>query len=404
MTRIRVLLIAEAVTLAHVVRLLSIGQGLDTNRFEVHLATDPRYRGVTGDPAFAVHSIRSMPPGEFHSAISSGAPIFSAARLAGYVTEDLALIESVSPAVVVSDFRISTGISARKSGVPLLNLTNAYWSPYARVRQILPEITLARTFGPHVGQILFNVFHRAGYAAHVAPVNALRRQYGMESLPRDFRHALVDGDATCYSDLSCIVPTEDLPSSHRFVGPIPWSPSGAKPPWWEAMLERAARQPLVYVTVGSSGPPTVLRTIVEALASLPVVVVAATAGQRHELPPRDNLFVAPFVPGDEVAELAQLVISNGGSPTTYQALAAGKPVLGVATNMDQFLNMGAVADAQLGVLLRSGALSEESVRSAASRILDDADVKQRATAMAREIRACDWRGAVQDVLESLIRG
>ena len=49
---------------------------------------------------------------------------------------------------------------------------------------------------------------------------------------------------------------------------------------------------------------------------------------------------------------------------TYQALAEGKPVIGLAANTDQFLNMAAVADAHYGILLRAHRATGGEIRGA----------------------------------------
>jgi hypothetical protein len=48
-----------------------------------------------------------------------------------------------------------------------------------------------------------------------------------------------------------------------------------------------------------------------------------------------------------------LVICNGGSLTTNQALALGVPVLGLVTNLDQHLNMQGVCGTGPGAVLRA---------------------------------------------------
>ena len=96
-----------------------------------------------------------------------------------------------------------------------------------------------------------------------------------------------------------------------------------------------------------------LPLVLEALADLPVTVIAATAGTIDVASAPANAFVAAYLPGDLAARRASLVICNGGSPTSQQALAAGVPVLGVAGNLDQFLNMGGVVKAGAGVILRA---------------------------------------------------
>jgi UDP:flavonoid glycosyltransferase YjiC (YdhE family) len=400
LTKRRILLFAEAVTLAHVVRLVSIGRSLDPERHEVHLATDPRYAGVVGDLPFPVHRVGSMPAAVFQRALSTGAPIFEERTLRGYVEEERTLLASLRPDTVIGDFRISLAISARLAGIPFVNLTNAYWSPYATIRHVLPEITLARVLGPRIGQPLFMLFRPLGYAGHVRPVNKVRRAYGLAPLPSDFRHALADGDFTCYADLPEVVPTRPLPATHRFVGPIPWSPDVPLPNWWGEMeAKRAAGDgPVLYVTLGSSGPREALGRLLRALEGLPVTVIASTAGHADAVPRTRNAYLAPLLPGDKAVAVSSAVICNGGSPTSYQGLSAGKPVIGVATNMDQFLNMGAIEDAGCGMLLRSGRLDDATVRNAVTRVLEDSGMQARARELAVRISAVDWRGAMADVL------
>ena len=401
-TRPRVLLFAEALTLAHVVRLVTIGRSLDPERYDVHLATDPRYRSAVGNVEFPVHEVRSMPAEVFHRAIATGAPIFDEPTLLRYVEDENRLFGEWRPDIVIGDFRISLAVSARLAGLPFINLTNAYWSPYAAIRHVLPEITLARVVGAGLGQAVFDVFRPLGYATHMRPVNRVRRRYGLAVLPRDFRYALADGDHVCYADIPEIVPTRCLPTTHSFVGPIPWSPTVAMPPWWDEVESQAPRRPLVYVTLGSSGPPAVLGEILQALDDMPVTVVATTAGAMGPLPATRNAYVAPFLPGERVARACSAVVCNGGSPTSYQGLAAGKPVIGVATNMDQFLNMAAVEDAGCGMLLRSGALDRQSVRSAVSRALDDAALGERARRIATRIEQYDWKALLTGVVDSAL--
>ena len=75
-----------------------------------------------------------------------------------------------------------------------------------------------------------------------------------------------------------------------------------------------------------------------ALADLSADVIIATAGATIDHLPA-NATALEYAPGEALCQRAALVIGNGGSPITYQALAAGKPVLGLASNFDQFLNM-----------------------------------------------------------------
>jgi UDP:flavonoid glycosyltransferase YjiC (YdhE family) len=130
-------------------------------------------------------------------------------------------------------------------------------------------------------------------------------------------------------------------------------------------------KPIVYVTLGSSGQGRLLPLVLEALAPLPVTVIAATAGTIDVASAPANAFVAPYLPGDLAAQRASLVICNGGSPTSQQALAAGVPVLGIAGNLDQFLNMSGVIKAGAGALLRADRFRAKKLTRQVRTMLDD---------------------------------
>jgi len=118
--------------------------------------------------------------------------------------------------------------------------------------------------------------------------------------------------------------------------------------------------------------------------------VAATAGRSHIATPPANAWVSDFLPGTEAAGRAGLVICNGGSSTTYQALASGVPVLAlVSNNMDQHLNMAAIRRAGAGMVIRARGATASAIRSAATRMLEDGRYRLGAAAIAEAHRA--WR-------------
>jgi UDP:flavonoid glycosyltransferase YjiC (YdhE family) len=93
-------------------------------------------------------------------------------------------------------------------------------------------------------------------------------------------------------------------------------------------------------------------------------------------------FVADYLPGEVAARRAALVVCNGGSPTVQQALAAGRPVLGLPGNMDQHLSMRSAVAAGVGLLVRSEHATAETIARAARRLLDEPGFRLRAEAMA----------------------
>ena len=277
----------------------------------------------------------------------------------------------------------------RLAQIPYVNLTNAYWSPLARGRQLVPEFAWVRLLGVPIAQALFRAFQRVGYMHHAVPINRVRRKHGLPGIGNDFRAALMDGDVTCFADWPEIVPPAPLPAGQHFIGPVPWSPTVALPPWWEQRVHGVRQRPLVYLTLGSSGPRNALQEVLDGLTGLPADVIASTAGPMGGLRVPANVQVAELLPGDAACAAADLVVCNGGSPGTYQALGHGKPVIGVATNMDQFLNMAAVEDVGCGRLVRSRSATAAVYRRLVPALLGDHALLARAAAMARPLSADD---------------
>ncbi len=366
MPRKKILFIAEAVTLAHIGRPLALAASLDRAEYDVHFACADGYEFCFAGADLVRWTIRSISSKQFLQALADGKPVYDSATLAGYVEQDLQLLREIRPDVVVGDFRLSLSVSARLAGVPYVALINAYWSPYVRQRYTVPSLPLTRFLPIALADTLFKLARPLAFALHTIPLNRVRRRHGLPSLGWDLNRVYTDADHTLYADVAELFPPHDLPSSHRFIGPVLWSPPLPLPPWWQQL---PPERPLVYVTVGSSGQGAILPAVLQALAGLPVTVLAATVGRVALDQVPDNARVADFLPGEEAARRAALVICNGGSPTSHQALAAGVPVIGIADNLDQFLNMQGIVAAGAGALLRVDRFDGAAVRQAAQALL-----------------------------------
>ena len=390
--RRRILFVAEAVTLAHVARAHALAALLDVERYDVKLVCDPRYDFLFVDRPVARGVIHTIPTAQFNDALNRGSPIYQFETLLRYFEEDRRVIEEFDPDVVVGDFRISLGASARKAGKRYINVSNAGWSPYANPRYVMPDIALTRVVGARIGQLLFDLSRPVTFGLHAGPLNRLRRHVGLATLKNDLRHAYTDGDETLYADVPSMFPTTRLPDNHAFLGPLLWSARPPLPDWAAAV---PSDRPLIYVALGSSGRHAILPLIVDALAEEGWAVVTATAGLGDGGKARPHVFSSAFLDGDYWASRANVVVCNGGSPTAYQALARGVPVLGIPSNLDQYLNMAAVADADAGILLRSGQVSRTAVVDGMRQLLGAPSYRNAAAALSREIAACDPSAVMQ---------
>jgi len=375
-----VLFLSEAVTLAHAVRPMVLARAVHQAGYDVCVAWDGRYRSLFPKLPFREANLRSMSTERFLHALAYGRPIYDVDTLYQYVEDDVSAIRAVNPAIVIGDFRLTLPISAALTGIPCMTVTNAYWSPYASQKFPVPAVPMSRLIGIKTAQRVFDLIRPLAFAYHALPMNRVRTTYGLAKLPWDLRHVYTSADHVLYADVPELVPTDGAPGNHYYLGPILWSPDTSLPRWWQ---EIPNDKPVIYVTLGSSGNPDTLRRVLEALADMPVFVLAATAGRLGPcVPVPRNARTADFLPGERASARADLVICNGGSPTTQQALAAGTPILGIAGNMDQMLNMQSIARVGAGIFLRDIAATDSDIRTSLTTLLKDQNYRKAAKEVA----------------------
>jgi len=397
--RPRLLFVSEAITLAQVVRLAALATRLDRKRYEVHFACGPCDEiallgsGLEPLPLFTIDRRRAL------EKIDSGKRLYETNVLARYVDDELALFDRVRPDLVIGDFRLSLAVSARLRGIPFAALINAYMSPFAvRDSFPIPDHPLVSLLGVERAARYWPKALPVAFAHFVAPLDEIRKRHGLAS-SGGLLEALVDSDFALYPDVPELCPTQDLPARHRYLGPIPWSP-----PVLEPDLEARFRkdQPLVYVTIGSSGRYAALQAVLRVLAELPVNAVLATAGRFELRDAPHNVHVVPFAPGSVMARKASFVVTNGGASTSYQALAEGKPVLGVPSNLDQYLAMTMIERAGAGRLVRSGEATPRTLRAAFTELLESEALREGAQRVAREFARADCHERFNAWLEEVL--
>jgi UDP:flavonoid glycosyltransferase YjiC (YdhE family) len=396
--RKRILFVSEAITLAQMVRLVTLARGLPGDGYEVHFASS-QFPGYVFDGLQAQSwPLWGLTPKTAMARVASGNRLYSRRVLRRYIESDLHVLRAVSPDLVVGDLRWSLAVSAPLCGVPLASLINAYWSPFAKRDGFpLPDHPMVRLLGEKMAAKYFPRALPWVFAHFAAPLNAERRRVGLPEIG-SLLEVLTFGDHVLYADPPELVAMTSKPGNHHFLGPIVWSATGPLPSDWGT---RADRVP-IYVTLGSSGSARCLPILVDALASMPVDVLLATAGrdQPGRLPA--HVRMVPFVDGNAACARARVVIHNGGSSTGYQALAAGTPVLGIPSNLDQYLASERIDQCGAGLSLRSGTLTREGVRDALNRILSEPAFAQAAAAMAptfgRHAATSNFCGLVGDIL------
>lgn len=324
--RPRVLFVAEAVSLAHVGRPALLARWASAAGYDVHFACGPTYTDLVRGEGLSPVPLATIAPRTFYDRLARGEFFYTAAELTEYVRAELDLLRGTRPDLVVGDFRLSMSISAALLGVPLVTLSNAYWSPAAASRFPPPRAGWFRLLPRPVRKLAFACVRPLAFRCFGRPLNQLRCRLGLPEM-RDFRHHYAAGDWCAYLDLPGWVPLPELPPGHFFLGPLVWQPRGLLS---LPLGKLGQRRPLVYVSMGSSGAGGVLPNVLRSLLELNCDVALSGVSEQPALAPgralpntAGRLRAAPLFDPTEGLRRAALTVCHGGSGTIYQSLAAG---------------------------------------------------------------------------------
>jgi UDP:flavonoid glycosyltransferase YjiC (YdhE family) len=187
------------------------------------------------------------------------------------------------------------------------------------------------------------------------------------------------------------------PDTRRYSIP---RPVAAKRP---ASSRPGDERPFVYMSFGSltgamAMAPAIYAMAVQAAAAIPTSVLLSV-GNRLEITSLgalpDNLQVEAWVPQEDVFAKASLVISHGGSGTTFGALAAGIPQVVVPLFADQFQNARRIVEAGTGLSVSGpegpdgrcalGPSDAARIAMAARRVLGEPSYREAAATIAEEM-------------------
>ena len=184
--------------------------------------------------------------------------------------------------------------------------------------------------------------------------------------------------------------------------------SAAKPlpDWWPGR-----QGPFVYVTLGTGTGRFQhmhdrYRAALDTLGALPIRALLTIGSDLPletlgEVPP--NVHVERFVPQDDVLPHAAAVLNHGGSGTVLGVLAAGVPQVVAPIFADQPDNAIQAQTAGVGLALPAGSVSQEQLRTALTRVLEEPSFRIAAKKLAAEIAALPFIDEVATVAARLAR-
>lgn len=171
--------------------------------------------------------------------------------------------------------------------------------------------------------------------------------------------------------------------------------------------------PSILVTMGSSGTEEFLFEAIKALRMDPqdnwnAVVLASksicdidkanfVAGGDPRLLVTDR-----FIPAPAANALADVIVTHGGQGTVQCALAAGKPLVGVALQVEQQTNLDNAMNAGAGIRVQKQFWIAKNIRNTVLTILKDPSYTAKARRLAETLNAMDGAKTAAEVMWKFI--
>jgi UDP:flavonoid glycosyltransferase YjiC (YdhE family) len=293
-----------------------------------------------------------------------------------------------------------------QAALPALRETIGSWKPDLIVRESMEfgaVIAAAQAAVPVVRVNTTNAEFEAWVLRRaVGPVDRLRQESG---LPPDQGAALRAAPAlTSFPPSLDGDPRSAAPKAPFRVRMEPerLDPDSAVPPW-----AHDDGRPLLFITLGtlaaaSPKSPALYRAALDAVAAMPVRVLLSTGvemddGALGAIP--ENVTVVSWVAQAEIYPRAAALLCHGGAGTVLAALTHGLPMVVTPLGADQPVTARLVEATGAGIALADPDAS--SLRAGLERALRDADMREAAGGIAREIAAMPSMGAAVQELERL---
>jgi MGT family glycosyltransferase len=170
-----------------------------------------------------------------------------------------------------------------------------------------------------------------------------------------------------------------------------------------SVADRPADSGLIYLSLGSLGSADIglMQRLIDILGRTRHRVIVSMGPRADELRLADNMTGAASLPQTTLMPQVDLVITHGGNNTTTEAMHFGKPMILLPLFWDQYDNAQRVHELGFGIRLATYAFADGELTGAVDRLLADTVLRERMTAIGRDIRARDGLHRGAEIIEQV---
>jgi len=388
----KLLIFCDANFLAHVSRCVEIAKVLRRDYgYRIVIAGDGKFMKLPKSLGFETDCVFTVP----------GERTLEVARRAGFVSynwwnrvcvksiwSDVECIKRQKPDAVLGDMHWSARTACEMQGIPYISITNAHWTNYFSVRiKALQDHLVTRLLGRKRADKFIPVLKDGIGRYYVLPYLNFRKKHGLDTSKYRNILSLTEGELTLMADIPEYGPTENLPDSFKYVGPIMWEPDMDLPEWYDKL---DPERPVFYFTMGSTGYTRFFNQAIQIFGDTEYQVIITTGGlflDVDRIP--SNCFIEEFAPGRAIMEKSDAVVNHGGNGTVYQAVTAGTPLVGIPYHLDQEINLQRVEDLGFGFMISEKHCNSATLLNALQKLVRDPSYRENAKKLRASVDSYD---------------
>ncbi|HYD35776.1 MAG TPA: glycosyltransferase [Vitreimonas sp.] len=324
----KVLFFPTEVGLAHVTRSLAVAEAINFQGHEAIMAVPAfKHRLISNSPVELV----DIPAYTEKNDAQVVEAFLDVPLLKRMIQAEMALIEKVQPDVVVVDFRLSALIAAAALKKRLFVITGSGGLPEGCY---LPNPGLPQPLHVLTTSMLKKIIWKLKqpYLNSIqAAADELQLAVNLNELFLKVTYII--------PEIPSYLPAERKDLALNYVGSLSWQ--GFNTPLPPELKDLRRTGQTIYISFGGTGfDPRKLILLSNTLAKkgYQVVVSSSNIAQPTDFEHLPNLFVFPYLPGDEVARRMDAVVCHGGYGTMMQAIENLTPAIAIPFNPDQVLH------------------------------------------------------------------
>jgi UDP:flavonoid glycosyltransferase YjiC (YdhE family) len=259
-----------------------------------------------------------------------------------------------------------------------------------------PEEIKLLSYFPHrirkfiINRIPFQVRRRLPLLRH-GNIGLAAQNLGWKGKPLRNIFDMIESDMTLVNDLPDFYEGGRFPETFQFTGPVfslPFSSEVVDESIRKVFMIEGSR-PRVFCTLGSSGTRDQLLEVVKIFTAgvglqwnavilspssvCPILDARKILGERNGV-----VLTEAFVPAKLVNAMADVVVCHGGQGTIQTAIFSGTPLVGLATQPEQQINLDHIAAFGAGIRVPLRKWKSETIRQKIVEVVKNEGYKARA--------------------------